>query len=753
MDVQNKDTETGKKMKTRIELCRKDLTIVGGGVTGCVAAIAAARLGVKTALIHNRPVLGGPSSSECCANSDGSFICGASEYVNAEAREGGILDEMKTEATYRKSAGYDQHWSLLLREWVEREENIRLFMNTEAYEVKMSGRKIKSILARTLESQKTLRFEAPLFIDCSGDSMLGFAAGAEFRTGREGKSEFNESLGQDVPDNKTMGSSIAFRAHDAGHPVKFQPPPWALKFPNDEDFPYRTHRSPKKGYWWLEYGGELDTIRDNEEIYRKLLSILFGIWDHVKNHGEHGADNYVIDWISSIPAKRESRRLIGDYILTQNDIIGHTAFPDAVAYGGWPIDLHPPEGFFSKGHPGSPPPFVFPGVYQIPFRSLFSKNIGNLMMAGRNISVTHVALGSTRVMATCALTGQAVGTAAFLAKKYNVSPRQISQRHIKELKTLLYREDAGTLGNNCLIPGDISKKAKVTSDSIMQLGKAVSSTDVIPLLAPPRNPAFYDPCNEPPVDRRRAQMFPVSGDRLESITVLFNNINPDAVEVEFSLHEALGFNDFTLTPPIRSLKKTLCPGKNVTVSFDICAQVIPGKLYYFILSTVPGVEVHTSNRYLPGLYMKADGCYLKNDNMAFKVMPPQNIFTPENAVNGLTRGGDWTNAWISDPEDQLPRNLTLELSRPEKINAVELIFDTNPRIQVKEGVASECVRDYHISALVDGEWNKIIEVTGNYFRRRNHVFPPITAVAVRLTVSGTNGDKSARLYEFRIFNS
>ncbi len=736
-----------------MELCRKDLVIVGGGVTGCVAAIEAARLGVKTALVHNRPVLGGPSSSECCANSDGSFICGASEYVNAEAREGGILDEMKTEAKYRKGKGHDEHWSLLLREWVEREENIQLFMNSEAYEVKMSGRKIKSVFVRMLESQRTFCFDAPLFIDCSGDSFLGFSAGAKFRCGREGRDEFSESLALEKPDNKTMGSSIAFRAIDVGHPVKFQPPPWAMKFPTDEDFPFRTHRNPRKGYWWLEYGGELDTIRDNEEIYRKLLSILFGVWDHVKNHGDHSADNYVINWISSIPAKRESRRLIGDYILTQNDVTGHTDFPDAVAYGGWPIDLHPPEGFFYKGHPGSPPPFVFPGVYQIPFRSLYSTNISNLMMAGRNISVTHVALGSTRVMATCAMTGQAVGTAAFLSKKYKATPRKISEKHIQELKTLLYREDAGVLGDNCPIIGNIAGSAKVTADSVMLLGETGSSSGTMPLMAPPRNPAFYDPCNVPPADRRRAQMFPVSGDYLESVSIFFDNLNTDAVEVEFSLHEAQGFNDFTPTPALKSLKKTLCSGKNVMVPFDVCSAVTPGKLYYFVLSPLSGVEVHLSKRYLQGLYLKPDGCYLSNDNMVFKVAPPQNIFVPENVVNGLTRGGDWPNLWISDTEDQLPHNLTLEFEEIEKVNAVELIFDTNLRVQVMEGVAPECVRDYQISVIENGEWRTIVEVTGNYFRRRRHVFPEIAVSAVRLTVSGTNGDKSARVYEFRVFNA
>jgi hypothetical protein len=163
------------------------------------------------------------------------------------------------------------------------------------------------------------------------------------------------------------------------------------------------------------------------------------------------------------------------------------------------------------------------------------------------------------------------------------------------------------------------------------------------------------------------------------------------------------------------------------------------------------VEVHLSKRYLPGLYLKPDGCYLSNGNMVFKVAPAQNIYTPENVVNGLTRGGDWPNAWISNPADPLPQNLTLEFAGPELVNAVELIFDTNPRIGTKEGVAPECIRDYRISALVDGLWLKIADVYDNYFRRRRHEFPPVNATALRLTVTATNGDVSARVYEFRAF--
>lgn len=298
-----------------------DFIVIGGGVAGTVAAIAAARLGVKTALVQNRPVLGGPSSTECCENSNGAFITGAPEYVNRGAMETGILEEMRREAFFRSSRGWCQHWSMVLREWAEREPNLTLMMNTEVYEVKTESGRIVSLTARTQGSELEHLLSAPLFADCSGDSFVGASAGAEYRIGREARSEFCESLAPEKADRKTMGSSIAFRAVDLGQPIPFIPPEWAYKIHSDDDLPYRMHNNLSYGYWWLEYGGEQDTIHDNEEIYRKLLSVLFGMWDHVKNGGDHGAANYAINWISSIPAKRESRRLVGDYILQQNDLV------------------------------------------------------------------------------------------------------------------------------------------------------------------------------------------------------------------------------------------------------------------------------------------------------------------------------------------------------------------------------------------------------------------------------------------------
>ncbi len=721
-----------------------DFVVIGGGVAGTIAAIAAAREGIRTALVQDRPVLGGPSGSECCANSDGSFITGASEYVNRSALEAGILDEMRRESFFRAANGWQQHWSLVMREWAEREQNLTLYLNTSVCEVTTDGSRIVSVKAQTQGSEKVHVLSAPLFADCSGDSFVGFAAGAEYRIGREARSEFNESLAPLEADKKTMGSSIAFRAIDMGRPVPFVPPKWAYKIHSDEDLPYRMHNNPTQGYWWLEYGGEQDTIHDNEEIGKKLLSILFGMWDHVKNGGDHGAANYAINWVSAIPAKRESRRLVGDYLLTQNDVTTHPNFPDAVAYGGWPIDIHPPEGVFGKGHPGTTPPFIFPGVYPIPFRALYSRNISNLMMAGRNISVTHVALGSTRVMATCALCGQAVGTAAALCQKYGCTPRELAEKHVAELRERLYWTDQLLPDMQSLERPDFTA-VEATSDMPLKLANPDGE---LPLVPTDRDPAIYDPCDVPPADRRRGQMFPVVGGAIDAIVLLARNTTGAPV----TLHAELFRSN---TPGVfggEKLGESTCilpPGDKVegVFNFNITTDA---KSLFILIDPAPGVSILTENRHLPGVYCKPDSCYFTNSNFCFTVLPEQHVFAPQNVLDTPPRPGLSANIWLSDPAQPLPQSLLLSCRDNLECSQVELVFDTNLDKKLCTGIPPECVSDYRLEAKCGQEWRLLAEVTENYQRTRKHAFTPIKPTAFRLTVTKTNGDASARLYAFRV---
>jgi len=440
-----------------------DVVVIGGGMAGICAAISAARLGCSVALVHDRPVLGGNASSEIRVSISGAD----SRFENA--RETGILEELRLEDRFRNhdpdvNGETNSIWDMILWEWVTTEPNLKLYLSTPASRAVMKNpATIEAIIARQMGTEKELRLEGRMFIDSSGDGCIAYSAGAEFRMGREARDEFNESIAPEVADKLILGSSLLFESKNMGRPIKFTPPDWAYDYPTDDDLPFRNHSRITSGFWWIEYGGELDTIGDNDKIRDELWKVLFGVWDHIKNHGDHGAENYALDWVGALPGKRESRRFMGDHILTQNDLQSRRLFPDRVAYGGWPIDLHPAKGIYSSGKPAEFNPV--PGIYSIPFRCLYSRNITNLMMAGRNISVTHVAFGSTRVMATCAIEGQAVGTAASLCKKYNILPRDIYERHISELQQQLLKDDCYIIDMKNEDEADLARKASVTASS------------------------------------------------------------------------------------------------------------------------------------------------------------------------------------------------------------------------------------------------------------------------------------------------
>ena len=257
-----------------------------------------------------------------------------------------------------------------------------------------------------------------------------------------------------------MGMSCLIQARETGRPQVFIPPVWANKYPSDEDLPYRDHDVTTSNFWWIELGGDGDSIGDTEEMRDELLKIAFGVWDHIENRGDHGAENWALDWVGFLPGKRESRRYVGDYVLNQNDVRAEGRFDDLVAYGGWTMDDHHPEGFRYPGHPTIYHPA--PSPFGIPYRCLYSRSIANLFFAGRNISVTHAALSATRVMATCAILGQAVGTASAIAVRNGLSPRGVYGKGIKELQQTLMEDDCFLPWRNREIP-QLTRTAAMTA--------------------------------------------------------------------------------------------------------------------------------------------------------------------------------------------------------------------------------------------------------------------------------------------------
>ena len=410
----------------RVQFC-----VIGGGLAGMCAAIAAARHGVKTLIMQERPVFGGNASGEIRM-----WVCGSPHQL-----ETGLVEEFRLENLYRNTYVNFSVWDSILFEKVRFQENLTSLLNCSCLSAEMDGSTIRSVTGWQMTTQQFHKVEADYFADCSGDSVLAPLTGAEFRLGREAQSEFGESLAQKEPDRKTMGLSCLIQARETSSPKKFIPPSWAYCYPDDSQLSHRAHRiEGTQNFWWMELGGEQDSIHDTEEIRDELLKTAFGIWDHIKNHGDHGADNWELDWVGFLPGKRESRRYVGDYILHQADVQSGGRFDDTVAYGGWPIDDHHPGGLRYNGPPNIN--IVPKEPYGIPLRCLYSKNIGNLWFAGRNISTTHTGLSSTRVMATCATLGQAVGCAVSCAVKYGgLPPRETASEHIREIQDLLMDDD------------------------------------------------------------------------------------------------------------------------------------------------------------------------------------------------------------------------------------------------------------------------------------------------------------------------
>ncbi|HOB73733.1 MAG TPA: FAD-dependent oxidoreductase [Phycisphaerae bacterium] len=459
-DAASPSTALGKLFKGHT--LEADVVIAGGGMAGVCAALAAARNGASVVLIQDRAVLGGNASSEVRMHIVGADASGARK--NSEARESGLIEEIRLAEAMANPQRSASMLDLVLLDRVRGESNITLLLNTHCIGVHMAAEnRIAAVTALQRKDEKVFTVRGKVFIDCTGDGGLGAEAGAIFRMGREGRDEYGESMAPPQPDNKTLGSSLLFQTRRYDRPMRFQPPSWIRRFDKCEDLPFRGHNAWEFGFWWVEWGGELNTISDDERIRDELLAAALGVWDHIKNSGRHPKSaNWALEWLGFLPGKRESRRFIGDHVLTQQEVQRGETFADGVAFGGWPIDLHPPKGIYSPERPADQTQVP---LYNIPLRCLYSKNIENLLFAGRNISTSHVAFGSTRVMATCAVVGQAAGTAAAMCARGGVTPRTLARDGIAELQQRLLKDDAYIIGATNSDPADLARSAEVRASS------------------------------------------------------------------------------------------------------------------------------------------------------------------------------------------------------------------------------------------------------------------------------------------------
>lgn len=435
-----------------------DLVVVGGGIAGCCAAITAARLGCKVALIHDRPVLGGNNSSEVRVGLSGLImqepytnlgnlmdeLGGVGYWTNREAKRdpnserskqiSAILEKHPEKLTHNAgpASNYEDDKKLAL---VLAEPGITLFLSTHVTDVETNGNQIVAVTGQSIKTGERTIFKGKLFADCTGDANVGYLAGADYRMGRESKDETGEMQAPDTADSMVMGTSVQWYAEDTGAPSAFPSCPWAVEFNED------TYRPITRGDWDWETGMNRDQIMDIEYIRDYALRAVYGNWDYLKNKSTKKEEfaGQKLQWVAFIGGKRESRRLMGDVILCEQDVLEAREYDDASFTSTWGMDLHYPkqiDGFdeepylsYAKIQKHAP--------YAVPYRCLYSRNIDNLFMAGRNISVTHAALGTVRVMRTGGMMGEVVGMAAALCDRHEVLPRDIYTTHLNELKSLM----------------------------------------------------------------------------------------------------------------------------------------------------------------------------------------------------------------------------------------------------------------------------------------------------------------------------
>lgn len=740
-------------------MVKKDIVVIGGGLAGICAAISAARLGKAVALVQNRSVLGGNSSSEIRV-----WVSSATKHgVNRYARETGIMGELFLENQYRNMDGNPYIWDALLLEKVKLEPAIQLFLETEVHEVQCDAGKITSVKGWTQGSEKATTFTGEAYIDCTGDGLIGYLAGAEYMLGREAKETYGESLAPAVADQELMGSTLLFYTKDNGHATPFVAPAFAKNIADTSILKNRVIQSGDSGarYWWIEWGGELDIVHDNDHIRDELLAIIYGIWDYIKNSGKFAAENLTLEWVGTVPGKREYRRLLGDYVLTQQDIETQQEFEDTIAFGGWSIDLHPSKGIYNEE--GGAHHAVADGIYPLPYRMLYSKSIDNLFMAGRNVSASHVAFGGIRIMGTCALLGEAAGTAASLAVDYHCSPAVIYEDHRQTLQQLLLKNDASLIGVANQDKQDCVAGAKLSASSYLREINTYGRHMVPYLLE--RDAAISFPVN--PYLKGLELLVNASLDTTLMVE-LWETGKPQnyiphkkVAEKQVSVSKGQGVwqgvplewypenpqNAFVIVKANKQLELYVHKGKFpgvLSYEFDVIEEMNQPKLHHFTRDS--SILYWTTQK-------------ISNHNFVFKVNSESLAYHHDQVVNGFVRPYGGPNVW-STRFAASSEWLQVDFPSKRSLAEVRMTFDDDVNEDLinlhhhytPHASMPELIKNYRILYLSNGQWQEAKAVTDNRIRHQRLQFePPIETEALRVEFMDTNGSEFMSVYEIRAY--
>lgn len=745
-----------KRSQKKVELTA-DLCVVGGGIAGVCCAITAAREGIKVLLVQDRPVLGGNASSEVRL-----WVLGATAHSMSNsrwAREGGVIDEILVENMHRNKEGNPILFDSVVLEKVKAEPNITLLLNTNVFDLEKSDdHTIASVLAYCSQNETLYKIKSKLFCDSSGDGIVGYLAGAPFRFGAETMEEFGEKFAPDVEEyGELLGHSIFFYTKDTGKPVKFIPNEIGLKDIEKKISRYKNFNVNDNGclFWWIEYGGRLDTIHDTEEIKWELWRVVYGVWDYIKNSGNFPeAENLTLEWVGAIPGKRESRRFEGAYMLTQKDIVEQLVHPDAVSYGGWSVDLHPADGVYSPKHGCNQ--YYSKGIYQIPYRCLYTHEIKNLFLAGRIISSSHVAFGSTRVMGTCSNSSQAVGMAATICIEQGLLPADIMKPDkMTQLQNRLIEKAQHIPGISYKNEKDLAQTARLEASSQLLLDSMTNLKNTIIKL-----------------DKEIAQMIPLQPGSVPKLTFYADVEQDTELRVEFRISKKA----FNHAPELVLFEKVyqLKAGKDIEIQLDVNNKIDAETYGFACFFKNPLVQLHGTDKRITGMMalwherdqdaehigfedfefwvpMRRPDTFL----LCFHAEPEIRCFQPENVTNGIQRPTTNPNAWVADTKDANPE-ITLKWDEKKTIREIVLCFDSDfdhPMESVLRGHPENdmpyCIKHY---CIYDDAGNMIYEKKDNYVStHRIKLDSEVRTTQIRIAVKEMCGDAPAALFTVRCY--
>lgn len=715
------------------------LAVVGGGVAGVCFAVAAARQGVETVLISDRPMLGGNASAEVGVAPSGAI------NFNSFTMETGILGDTMLADREKNTRPMAETFSMSLSDLVWGQENLTVLENTRVISAEMTGNRIRTVTAVGLMSGDETLIRADAFADCTGDAVLSRLCGAEVMYGREARERFGEALAPEQADGMVMGTSVLFSAARRAKPVPYVPPVWAKKVTKETMSPDAwvgpTDADTYSGFWWMELGGPRHTVEDEQEIARELYAWVYGLWDYLKNRSEFTKEfeNFELTRVSTVPGKRESYRVVGDVIMTEQDVRSGGKFYDAVATGGWYIDLHNPGAF---ADPTGKTPFVYDFVdpaYQnyayvapfgIPLRAMYSRDVENLWLGGRVISTSHVAFGATRVACTLGNAAQAAGIAAAYALKRGLTPRQAAEPgHADQIRHMVLADDVRV--PDCHFAEETLAGAEIAASPAKSLSVVEPGEEAVPLDTPW---GLCFPVTEPRLEETRV---PVQGGG-----VLRWKLSRIGDVWDRGEGTALCGGELTVRPgePVRiPLEIGVEPGayrlslEGSGLQWPKAARQPYGVLAQYRHTSVGQGVTPLSEAKIPP-YTVWNCKRGSRFALAAEIFPPQRPYEPENIRDCFAFQDAMPNLWL--PEGEKP---WLELRLPEKrtLEGIRLVVDTDLNRNITYSVGRAPASPDKIEIFADGVPVAAAErPVGRSVELR---FAPVTARNIRICTSGGTG--------------